>query len=240
MQQSMLFPERLRLFSGSGLKLLAVLAMLIDHCAFCLSPLLSRPLFTFFGRAPTAYWLMRCFGRIAFPLFCFLLTEGYRHTRNRSRYAMNLLVFALLSELPFNLFQSGSLFFGRQNVMFTLLLGYLAIWAAEQYRDQLWIQVPLILGLFLLSLALQADYGWTGFCFILLLYYLGQAPLVQALGCSALLSWPYGVGLAFVPINLYNGKRGFIRGPLWKALFYAFYPVHMILLWLLRKDLLGA
>ena len=227
-----------RVLSGSTLKLLAVLTMLIDHGAICLAARLNIPLLP--GGSLTLYTLMRGVGRLSFPLFSFLLTEGFRHTRNRLRYGLNLLIFALLSELPFNLLIGGALFYAKQNVFFTLLLGYLGIWAAESFREDRKKQLPLLLGLFVIAFLLRADYGWKGFCFILLLYYLGEFPAVQALGCSALLPWPYAVGLAFLPINLYNGRRGFVRGPVLKYLFYAFYPAHLLLLWLLRRSLLGA
>ena len=91
-----------------------------------------------------------------------------------------------------------------------------------------------ILGLFLVAFFAHADYGYVGYAFILMLYVLRGNPVVRAVvGCAALPSHVIG-GMAFVPIALYNGKRGFIQGPVAKYLFYAFYPLHMLVIWFLR------
>ena len=100
MKQESVFPQSWRRLSGSALKALAIFAMLVDHSAICFRPLLGSYLFTLFGVRFTPYILLRGFGRIAFPTFCFLLAESFRHTRSRRRYALNLLLFALLSEIP--------------------------------------------------------------------------------------------------------------------------------------------
>ena len=239
MKQNVLFPERARIFSGSGMKALALFAMLVDHSAICFSPLLGKYLFTLMGVRFTPYILMRGFGRIAFPIFCFLLGEGYRHTRDRKRYALSMLLFALLSEVPYNLFNVGALSYPHQNVFFTLLLGFLGIWALEHFRDRLWLGALATLGLFAVSVYLEADYGWTGFCFVLMMYFLGEQPLVQLFTGVILLPWRAGVALAYLPMNLYNGKRGFIRGPVLKYACYAFYPLHLLLLWQLHKHFFG-
>ncbi len=84
-------PLSLRM-SGSALKILALLSMLADHCAyFLLEP------------ATPVYNVLRCFGRIAFPVFAFLISEGFAHTRSRNRYFFSLLAFALISEIPWYL-----------------------------------------------------------------------------------------------------------------------------------------
>jgi len=239
MEQSSFFPARLRRLSGSALKLFAVIAMLIDHTAICLRPLLEAPRLALFGHVVTPYLAMRFVGRLAFPIFCFLLAEGFRHTRDRRRYGLRLLLFALLSEIPFDLFRGGQLPYAGQNVFFTLLLGYLGLWALEAFRGKPWRTLGSVLGLFAVSWFLHADYSWMGFLFILVLYLLGGQPAVQALAGSALLPWPVGVGLAFLPLNLYDGRRGFIRSPWLKLGFYAFYPLHLLLLWQLHLRLFG-
>ncbi len=239
MHQAVLFPPRFRIFSGSGLKALALLAMLVDHSAILFAPLLGRELFVLFGLRFTPYLLLRGFGRIAFPIFCFLLAEGYRHTRSRSRYALSLLLFSLLSELPYNLFNAGTLHYAHQNVFFTLLLGFLAIWALDRFREQPFWAALCVLGLLAASYFLHADYGWKGFCFLVLTYVAAEYPAAQALAGLSLLPWPVGVALSYLPLNLYNGKRGFIRSPWLKYGCYAFYPVHLLLLWLLRVYVFG-
>ena len=87
MQESV-FPKRMRVLSGSALKALAIFAMLVDHSAICFQPLLKTGLFTAFHIRFTPYVLLRGFGRIGFPIFCFLLAEGFRHTGSKPRYAL--------------------------------------------------------------------------------------------------------------------------------------------------------
>ena len=94
------FPEKYRILSGSALKMIAIITMLIDHIgAVILSmyPPAQKVLFTLLGREYSVYLIFRDIGRVAFPIFCFLLLEGLRHTRSRFLYGRNLLLFALIS-----------------------------------------------------------------------------------------------------------------------------------------------
>ena len=109
------------LLSGSALKIIAVLSMVADHCAYYL-----------LDGNTWAYEVMRCFGRIAFPVFAFLVAEGFAHTRNRMRYFFSLLLFAVISEVPWYLLNGAD---GTHNVMFTLALGVLALAAFERLRE---------------------------------------------------------------------------------------------------------
>ena len=239
MTQRSVFPERFRVLNGSALKLLAMAAMLVDHSAICFRPLLGSYLFTLFDMRFTPYVLLRGFGRIAFPIFCFLLAEGFRHTRSKQRYALNLFLFALLSEIPYDLFNCGALPYERQNVFFTLLLGGLGIWCLSKFRDMPLGSSLLLIGLAVVAAKLNADYGWKGFLLILLLYLLAEQPVVQAFAAITLLGWPGGVACAFPFLNLYNGERGFVRGRAAKYFFYCFYPVHLTILWLLHRHFFG-
>ncbi len=239
MKQQSLFPERCRFLSGSGLKLLAIVAMLVDHSAICFSPLLGDYLFTLFGIRFTPYVLLRGFGRIAFPIFCFLLAEGFRYTHSRLRYGLSLLIFALLSELPYDLFNRGSFGYVYQNVFFTLLLGFLGLWALVALRDRPALMTLSLIALGILSWKLNADYGWKGFLLILLTYLLAEHPMVQLFSGITLLGWPAGVALAYPFMNFYNGKRGFVRNTGMKYFFYFFYPVHLTILWLLHRHFFG-
>ena len=109
------------LLSGSALKIIAVLSMVTDHCAYYL-----------LDESSVAYEVMRCFGRIAFPVFAFLVAEGFAYTRNRMRYFLSLLLFAAISEVPWYLLNGAD---GTHNVMFTLALGVLALTAFERLRS---------------------------------------------------------------------------------------------------------
>lgn len=113
--------------SGSTLKLIAIITMLIDHIG---AAVIARLLIAGQGSEMLykIYYAMRAVGRVAFPIFCFLLVEGFFYTGSRKKYALRLFGFALLSEIPFDLAFSGKILeFGYQNVFFTLLIGLLTI-----------------------------------------------------------------------------------------------------------------
>ncbi|MBR1389850.1 MAG: conjugal transfer protein TraX [Lachnospiraceae bacterium] len=231
--------------SGSTLEMIAVVTMLIDHTA---AGVLSRYL-TMYGMQSVGdsnpydtlyigYMIMRMIGRLAFPIYCFLLVEGFVHTKSVPKYACRLLIFAILSEVPFDLLFNGTVLeFEYQNVFFTLWIGLMVMWA---YR---WIQEKLLMGkvlkLFLYALVLLAgmvlarvlrtDYDAVGVLAILVLYLLRYKKSFQIIGGCAMFLWEVTAPLAFLPIAFYNGKRG------WKLkyFFYLFYPVHLALLYLL-------
>lgn len=147
---------------GSTLKLLAIFVMLIDHIAavVLINILISVDFFSMGSAAyenPTyqlmnaIYSNMRMIGRLGFPLFCFLLVEGFVHTRNKLKYVIRLALFCLLSEIPFDLAFSGQLFYmGYQNVFFTLLIGFVVMWGfqgiAERLKGMKWLPVISFLG----------------------------------------------------------------------------------------------
>lgn len=236
-RQASLFPKRFQVLSGSMLKVIAICAMLIDHVAAFLLYDNKIVLFTLFGRSVGLYHIMRYVGRIAFPLFAFLVVEGYLHTSNKKKYGIHLLVFALISELPWNLVHTGDWTYSNQNIFFTLLLGYLAVCVFEHFRGK--EQVLLLVAILCFSIVFDADYGLGGVCLILFLYVLREHALLQALFGICTLSNGWAVGLAFVPINLYNQKRGFIRGRLAKYAFYAVYPVHLFIFYLVKLILIS-
>lgn len=224
--------NKFKILSGSALKLIAMITMVIDHTAVMLYPVLDGLLvpFSVLGRTISLYWIMRKIGRLAFPLFCFLITEGYRHTSNKTRYGLRLLLFAAISELPFNLLYSFNLFDLRsQNVFFTLFLGLLLIHIYETKYTQL-IKFLAMAAVGVIAIYLKADYGLAGILLVFVIYLLQKTPAAQALIAYPLLSGGLAAWAAFVPINLYNGKRGFIKSPLLKYTFYIFYPAHILIL----------
>lgn len=233
-------PEKMRVLSGSALKMIAIITMLIDHSALML---LSRydpatlPLFSLNGTAYSLYRICRDIGRVAFPIFCFLLIEGFLHTRNRLKYGRNLLLFALISEIPWNFMHTNTWTSEKQNVFFTLFLGYLACWAIEYFWEKQVMILISLLALLYLSIILNADYGWRGFIFIIILYVLRTDKPAQAIVGSCWLYFEWKACFAFISINMYNGKRGFIRGKWMKYLFYLFYPIHITILVILRNCL---
>ena len=238
MKQSLEGNHNWQVLSGSWLKVIAMVTMLIDHLAFFYwrnDPQFHEPFFVVGHRYVTTYYLLRCIGRIAFPIFAFLIVEGFLHTHNRRKYGINLFVFALISELPWNYVHSGSWFYPGQNVLFTLLIGYLGLCAIERFRHDVRKLSFSLLGLLALSVLLHADYGCSGYGFILMLYVLRRSRLLQAVIGSCMLGYKWIAGLAFIPISMYNGQRGFIQGPVAKYLFYVFYPLHLLIIYCMRQ-----
>ena len=252
-----LLPERWHVLSSSWLKVFAMVSMLIDHVAFVIlwyDPAFTEPLLTVGHHSITWYYLMRSFGRLAFPIFCFLLVEGFQHTHDRKKYGRNLLLFALISEIPFNLVHGGHLYGWSQNVFFTLFLGFLALCVVMRWEEERQTVLPqstistifaehnrrMALRLFALIVAgylLRCDYGSYGISFILLLYVLRHNEIFRAaIGCCFLGS-RWIAGLAFIPMAFYNGRRGFIQGPFGKYLFYLFYPLHLLVLYFIKVAL---
>ncbi len=233
MLKQQLVPDKFKVISGSVLKLIAMLTMLIDHVA---SHLMTNDLvlFSVGSRAVPLRGVLIMVGRVAFPLFCFLLTEGFLHTRNRLRYGISLLLFALISEIPWDLEHYNSVFnMKTQNVFFTLLLGYLGICAIELLKQRPVVQLASLLALAVTAMGLKADYGLWGYIFVILLYVLRDHETLRVL-TAFLVSRPWFTMAAFIPITLYNGKRGFIKGPVLKYAFYIFYPAHILVIYLFK------
>ena len=213
------------------LKLIACVTMLLDHIGAAILPSTG----------------LRVIGRISFPIFCFLLAEGIAHTRNPKKYGLRLLIGALLAEVPFDLLFYGGLTFAHQNVMLTLLLGFLAaMWMKKTGK----IMLPFAVCFFAAEF-LRTDYGGYGIALIALFFISREHPykvLIQLIG-MALVMWmmnsmPVPIGpiripiqifgvLAMVPIYLYSGEK--ITRNVWvQRVFYLFYPAHLAILFLIK------
>lgn len=220
-------PLMSRGISGSTVKLIAVLSMLVDHLA-------ASGVLRLLYDSNDLYRLCRAFGRIAFPLFCFLLVEGHSYTSNRKRYLGRLFLFACISELPFDLAFFGRLcYLSAQNVFFTLFLGLLTLYGIDFLRKnsyRQWVWIPILLGM-VASELLQTDYGAFGVGLIVIYYWFRGMPWQRNLVSACACIWEPAAIAAVVPIQLYNGERGIS----WKYLFYLFYPLHLIVLFLIRE-----
>lgn len=215
--------------SGFALKLLALVLMIIDHCGLVL----------FAGTS--LYLPCRILGRIAFPIYAFLITEGYIHTRNVKKYAGRLLAFALLSEIPFDYaFFRTPLYMGYQNVFFTLVLGLGALVCMDGILGRSNISKILLAALVVIAELAHVDYGAFGILVIVLFYLFRDqkvkcmASVAAALILHGFLGGFYieGFGaIALIFILLYNGKKG--QYPFPSLLFYAAYPLHLLILGLL-------
>ena len=237
--------SKYRVLSGSALKTIALVTMIIDHVGLYLlskASFADVPLFSIGSISVTVYWICRKIGRIAFPVYVFLLSEGFIHTHDKIKYGRNLLLFALISEIPWNLVHSGKVLLpSSQNVFFTLFLGFLALYFCELYREQGNIKhLACLIVVFAVSYFLKADYGIRGVGFILLVHLLRNIKPAQALiGSSIFTNNAPAVFISFILINLYNGKRGYITSKAGKYIFYALYPLHILVLWYIRKKLWG-
>lgn len=223
--------DKIKILDSNVLKLIAVISMTIDHIGFILFP--------------DQMWL-RCIGRLAFPIYAYLITEGYLHTRNVKKYLLRLGILAVLSEIPFNLAISGSISYpASQNVFLTLFLGLLAI--ALMDKGQLYLPqnltalsiLPVMLAC-IAAISLRTDYDCYGILIISLFYIAKTKPLLQFLSIGVM---QYLMGtiqlfgqLAFIPIFLYNGKKGRTSKFLQWA-FYLYYPLHLLLLYLIAANL---
>lgn len=212
------------LLSGSALKIIAVLSMVTDHCAYYL-----------LDGNTWAYEVMQCFGRVAFPVFAFLVAEGFAHTRNRMRYFLSLLLFAVISEVPWYLLNGAD---GTHNVMFTLALGVAALAVFERLQKHGALAIAAILLVALSAEISGLDYGWHGIVEILVFHLFRSKKYCQSTRLLQLaFAFPFmshygiiGALLACFIIFLYNGTRGIIHGKVAKYGFYAIYPVHLIII----------
>lgn len=233
------------ILSSFALKRIAIISMIIDHFGSIVIDGIVAPyksggsiLFT----ADMPFMVRNAFairdvcdvlGSIAFPIFCFLLAEGFIHTRSRFKYAARVGIFALISEIPFDLAHYQKLWcFDLQNVMFTLcvsLFTLLAISLIEQRfegnRTSRWVftAVAVLCGM-ALAFLLRGEYVFLGVATVSLLYLLRDKGWYRFLGFSPLLVVSPWILLALVPIALYSGQKG--RGS--KYFFYVFYPAHFL------------
>lgn len=228
-------------FSGSQLKWIAIIAMLLDHSAKIISFQPALPMSVPYAvesnqlieLSQVIFPVFIMIGRLAFPIFCFLLVEGFIHTSNAKRYLIRLFLFAIVSEIPYNLAFSHQLIdLKSQNVFFTLLIGLLVIIGLKKLqshsiKNTILSIIIVGIGIFLAEW-LQTDYGgWIGILLIVVLYLFKNFRLLKCiLGALVLLqnSW-FGL-FAFIPIYFYNGQRG----RQWKYFFYWFYPIHLLAL----------
>ncbi len=228
--------------SANWLKIIAIISMTIDHYASGFLP-----------EGFTAWIVLRTLGRLSMPIMCFFIAEGYRHTSNLRRYALRLLLFALLSHLPFT-FYFGLSPLRDTGAVWGLLMGLLAL-AVWKHRG-----MPLVARMVLIAVlalaAMPADWGYVSvfwvlcfgapatkrmatqvFCFVLvgIVFYLLPVAGEVMREPDAFSRYCYRLGFV-LPLPLlaaYRGVRG-RRSALLKWGFYAYYPVHLVVLALLR------
>lgn len=232
--------SKYRFLSGGALKIIAVLTMLTDHIgAALLGPYLMYGQLSpeSYEALHRVYRVLRNAGRTAFPVFCFLLVEGCLHTRDKRKYALRLLGFSVLSEAPFDLAVFGKLTLASQNVFFTLLIGLLVVWgmqiAERMGRGSLPAAAAQAAVLAVgagAAAALHTDYGAAGVILIAVLYLCRGSLVMAGIAGYLVFLWEAWSFPGFLAIQFYNGKRGIGL----KYFFYLFYPLHLLILAVLR------
>ena len=238
--------NKIKFINSNLLKILAIIFMLLDHMWATI--------------IPGNQWMTNV-GRLAFPIFAFLIVEGFTHTSDLNKYIKRLFIFALISEIPFNLIYTGSWIFPfHQNVMFTLLLGLLCISEMDKVKNNKEIKsriksiFKLVLYL-LISIIGFVDYGITGvltiivfyifkdfkyvwlgqlisLIFLYIVFFKGQSIVINIFDFEYFLPLQSIGILSLIPIWLYNGKKG-KKNKLIQYIFYCFYPVHMLAIYLI-------
>ena len=238
--------------TGSSLKLIAIVCMLVDHIAWAFVPTVSA-----------AGVIMHTVGRITAPVMCFMLAEGYRHTHSFRKYAYRLAIFAAISYLPFILFVEGGLPKDSSallslNMIYTLLLALLALWADDHLKgaDRLMALCglcflsligdwPVMAILYTLNFARNRENKKRMVGMFILIptvftLYSILSGLMSSYPTDFLLAGylpQMGTILALPLIGWYNGKKGGKTGGKW--FFYWFYPVHLLLLALIQMTIYG-
>ena len=222
--------KKYQILDGTTLKLIAMISMVFDHAGDMFFPDVMWP---------------RMIGRLAMTIFSFFIAEGFSHTRDKKKYLCRLGIFALISEIPFDLAFEGKIGFSHQNIMLSFFLAVVALMLYD------WIQggtkseenhasigktilgVIAVAAIAALSLLLRADYTIFAVIAVFLFYVLRQKhPLVRTgvgvafLALTRTVGYYCTTGLSFIPLAMYNGKKG--KGLKW--LFYGFYPGHLLLL----------
>ncbi len=217
------------------IKLLAILAMVVDHIGLFFLP---------------NYTFLRIIGRVSFPLFSFLIANGAHYTKNIKNYIIRILIFAFLSQVPYNLAHNSiNLENVGLNILFTFFLSLLLIFAVrEAKKNTLFIFV--LLAVLFFSCILNIDYRFYGVILPLLFYltFNDKKKMILSFFILAFLASFFsgieGDRLNFSKVDLgyifglfslafilsYNHKVGLKA----KYLFYVFYPLHFLAIYFIK------
>ncbi len=210
--------EKLGLSSFS-LKIIAIVSMFIDHIGSVIFPEIV---------------VLRIIGRIAFPIFAFLIVEGYFHTRDVKKYMQRLFIFGVISEPFFDFVLHGEfIYLKSQNVFFTLYLGLVLIYICEMKKPKSY-GLFVMAGVAAIALFTFCDYSMYGIFMIYCLYMFRgkvgvQLILMGIINVIMLGGLQSFAVFAMIPIYFYNGKPGRFK---LKYFFYSFYPLHLVIIWL--------
>lgn len=227
--------------NGTQLKLIAILTMFIDHIGATII-MQNRELFTEYN---TLYHGLRDVGRLAFPIFCFLSVQGFMYTKDIKKYLIRLFLFAAISEIPFDLAFSNTIWNPESNnVIWSILFGIAMLAVQKKYERNRLITAGALIVACGLGIWLKTDYTYVAPLLMALLYKFRFDKRLQIASGLMVIFYFYmnhrvdramGALLSFVFIWLYDGTKG--KGM--KYFFYVFYPLHLMLLFLIRKVVFG-
>ena len=226
------------------IKYIAIAAMFLDHlAAFLLTPEKYPALIVL-------YIIMRIIGRIAAPVMFYFLVEGYEHTSSRKNYALRLLAFAILSQIPYSLVRFGKASAGDLNVIFTLLISFLMMAVTDRIKSQ--IIKGMAIALFMI-ISVFSDWGLLG-PLMVWIFYMNRGDKTKQIRdylmiiciqliCTVIFlicntqNWyegicQLGIFLVIPLLHFYNGEPG-RKTIVNKWLFYVFYPLHFLVIWIL-------
>ncbi len=245
----MLKENKLKLETTSfSLHIMAMLFMLCDHL---------------WGTIVGGNDWLTCIGRLTFPIYAFMIVEGYSHTKNIKKYVCRLLLFAVISEIPFNLAMGSRIFYPiHQNVLWSFLISIgLIHWNEKVKQKKMWKRI--LVGLATVCIAYIGgiitfvDFYNAGILMVLVFYYfkdkkwwcyLGQLICLWYINVEMLSGFSYEVNilgqtyfivrqgfalLALIPIWLYRGKQGY-HNKILQYSYYVFYPLHLLILGILK------
>lgn len=222
------FLKKIQCLNGFTLKLTAMVLMFIDHMGFILFP----------GKT----WL-RVIGRLSFPIFAFFVAEGFYHTKSKKKYILRMLIFALITEPVFDIAFYVKINPVHQNVLFTFLMALFGLMVLDFITKKIpdAMASKLLGGLSFAIFALFAevmrtDYGCFGVMLVYIFYTLRENFWSKHIfSCGLQLIWGVGIqkysALSTVLLMMYNGRQG----PKMKYLFYLFYPLHLVVLYLVAE-----
>ncbi|WFA08696.1 TraX family protein [Tissierella sp. Yu-01] len=238
--------------SGFSLKVIACISMLVDHIGAVVFLMgVGYQNLMNLGPYSILYYYSRMIGRIAFPIFSFLVVEGFIHTRNIKKYCLRMLTFALISQIPYNLAFGNRIFYTERflpafifgNVMWTFLLGILMMRVMKLIDDKELNKVVKYLG-YVVALLVFGGIAYLVRCdrncwgiFVIWGFYIfrGSRALQMLSSIATFRDQAITAHLALIPIAFYNGKRGKDI----KYFFYVFYPLHLIVLYFVRIYMFG-
>ena len=180
--------------------------------------------------------ILRAAGRLSFPIFAWFVAEGFQHTSSVSGYIKRMAVFAVISEVPFDLACYGTWFYPEyQNVLFTYLIALIALSFMQKAKESLFLQIIIAALFSYAGYAAQCDYGALGVALICVLYLMRNEKKLKLWAGAAISAAEsfnmFGISaLSFLLLSLYRGNRGSAR---LKYFFYLMYPAHLLLFYLM-------